>query len=75
MSMLNFQTMSQKELHNYVIAHREDQDAFYAYVDKLHNEGNWVEMPAVDSVEDLERYPEFVAKSQRNSESRDSGYE
>jgi hypothetical protein len=54
MSMLNFQTMSRKELHNYVIAHREDQDAFYAYVDKLHNEGSWVEMPAVDSVEDLE---------------------
>jgi hypothetical protein len=46
MSMLNFQTMSRKELHNYVLAHREDQDAFYAYVDKLHNEGNWVEMPA-----------------------------
>jgi hypothetical protein len=69
MSMLNFQTMSQKELHNYVLAHREDQNAFYAYVDKLHNEGNWVEMPAVDLVEDLEQYPKFVAKSQRKSES------
>jgi pyoverdine/dityrosine biosynthesis protein Dit1 len=75
MSMLNFQIMSRKELHNYVLAHREDQDAFYAYMDKLHNEGNWVEMPAVDSVEDLEQYPEFVAKSQRNSESRDSNHE
>jgi pyoverdine/dityrosine biosynthesis protein Dit1 len=75
MSMLNFQTMSRKELHNYVLTHREDQDAFYAYVDKLHNEGNWVEMPAVDSVEDLEQYPEFVAKSQRNSESRENNHE
>jgi hypothetical protein len=75
MSMLNFQTMSRKELHNYVLAHREDQDAFYAYVDKLHNEGNWVEMPAVDSVEELEQYPGFVAKSQRSSESRAGNHE
>jgi pyoverdine/dityrosine biosynthesis protein Dit1 len=75
MSMLNFQTMSRKELHNYVLAHREDQDAFYAYVDKLHNEGNWVEMPAVESVEDLDKFPEFVAKSQRSSESRDGNHE
>jgi hypothetical protein len=75
MSILNFQTMSRKELHNYVFAHREDQDAFYAYVDKLHHEGNWVEMPAVDSVEDLEWYPGFVAKSQQNFESRDGNYE
>jgi hypothetical protein len=75
MSMLDFQTMSRKELHNYVLAHREDQDAFYVYVDKLHNEGTWVEMPAVDSVEDLEQYPGFVAKSQRNFESRGNNHE
>jgi hypothetical protein len=75
MSMLNFQTMSRKELHNYVLAHREDQDAFYSYVDKLHNEGNWVEMPAVESVEDLGQYPGFVAKSQRSSELRDGNHE
>jgi pyoverdine/dityrosine biosynthesis protein Dit1 len=62
MSKPNFQTMSQKELHRYVLDHREDQDAFYAYVDKLHEEGNWIEMPAVDSVQDLEKYPEFTSR-------------
>ncbi len=28
----NFQAMSQKELHNYVLSHREEKEAFYAYV-------------------------------------------
>ncbi len=28
--------MSRKELHNYVLDNREDDDAFYAYVDLLH---------------------------------------
>ena len=60
MSNPNFQAMSQKELHSYILAHRDDQEAFYAYVDKLHQEGNWVEMPPVESVEDLEKYPEFT---------------
>ncbi len=69
MSKPNFQTMSQKELHSYVLAYREDQDAFYAYVDKLHEEGNWIEMPAVESVQDLEKYPEFTARFRKNSES------
>ncbi|WP_442949923.1 DUF6887 family protein [Nostoc sp.] len=40
MSKPNFHAMSQKELDDYVLAHREDQEAFYAYVDKLHLEGN-----------------------------------
>jgi hypothetical protein len=46
MSKPNFQAMNQKELHHYVLTHRDDQEAFYAYVDKLHTEGNWIEMPA-----------------------------
>ena len=62
MSNPSFQAMSQKELHSYILAHRDDQEAFYAYVDKLHKEANWVEMPPVESVEDLEKYPEFTAR-------------
>jgi hypothetical protein len=60
MNQPNFQAMSQKELHDYFLSHREDQAAFYAYVDKLHAEGNWIEMPPLKSLEDLENYPEFV---------------
>ncbi|MCP6759064.1 MAG: hypothetical protein NHB32_09920 [Fischerella sp. CENA71] len=66
MSNPNFQTMSRKELHAYVLAHRDDQEAFYAYVDKLHAEASWVEMPPLQSLEDLENYPEFIERV-RNS--------
>ena len=36
MNRHNFQTMSRKELRDYVLAHREDREAFYAFVDRLH---------------------------------------
>ncbi len=36
MNRHNFQTMSRKELRAYVFAHREDLEAFYAFVDRLH---------------------------------------
>jgi hypothetical protein len=71
MSKPNFQTMSQKDLQNYVLAHREDQEAFYAYVDKLHDEGNWIEMPPLESVQDLENYPDFIERFRKDSEPRD----
>ncbi|MBW4631695.1 MAG: hypothetical protein KME30_07270 [Iphinoe sp. HA4291-MV1] len=69
MSKPNFQAMSYKELHAYVLAHRDDQEAFYAYVDKLHAEANWVEMPALQSLEDLENYPEFLEHVRNGSKS------
>ena len=68
MNKPNFATMSQKELHDYFMTHRDDQEAFYAYVDKLHREGNWVEMPPLKSLEDLNQYSDFVASFPNNSE-------
>ena len=46
--------MSRKELQRYVLSHRGDQAAFYAYVDKLNAEANWIEMPPLSSVEDMD---------------------
>jgi hypothetical protein len=68
MSKIDYKQMSRKELHNYVLANREDDDAFYAYVDLLHEVGKWVEMPALKSPEDLDNYPEFIAHITRNSQ-------
>ena len=62
MSRPNFQAMSQKELHDYFLTHRNDQEAFYAYVDRLHQEENWIEMPPLESLQDLEKYPEFTER-------------
>jgi uncharacterized protein Yka (UPF0111/DUF47 family) len=64
---MDYKQMSRKDLHNYVLANREDDDAFYAYVDLLHEVGKWVEMPALKSPEDLDNYPEFIAHITRNS--------
>ena len=60
--------MSQKDLHDYVMAHRDEQEAFYAYVDKLHSEATWIEMPALQSLQDLENYPEFTNRFRKGSE-------
>lgn len=68
MSQSKFQEMNQKELRDYTLSHRDDQEAFYAYIDRLHQEGNWIEMPPVDSVEDLEKYPEFTSLFRQNSQ-------
>jgi hypothetical protein len=68
MNQPNFQAMSQQELQRYMLTHREDQEAFYAYIDRLHQEGKWIEMPPVDTVEDLEKYPQFTNRFSSNSQ-------
>jgi predicted RNase H-like HicB family nuclease len=60
MEQSDYQKISLKEFHKYVLAHREDDAAFYAYVDRLHAEGNWTEMPALKSPQDLDNYPELI---------------
>ncbi len=72
MSQPNFHAMSQKELHNYVLAHREDQETFYAYIDRLPMEGNWIEMPVLQSEQDLENHPEFTKHIRKSSERRNN---
>ena len=71
MSKPNFQSMSQKDLRDYVMAHRDEPEAFYAYVDKLHSEANWIEMPLLESLQDLEAYPEFTKRFGNGSEVQD----
>jgi hypothetical protein len=41
-------------------------------VDKLHAEANWVEMPPLQSLEDLENYPEFLERVRNGSEPQDN---
>ncbi len=72
MSTPDFQSMNQKELQNYVLEHREDQEAFHAYVDRLHAEGNWIDMPPIQSDQDLDNYPEFIEHIHRNSRPQDN---
>lgn len=72
MSKPDVRTMSRKDLHAYVLTHRDDQEAFYTYVDKLYAEATWIDMPPLQSVEDMENYPEFIEHLRKSSESRDN---
>ena len=67
MSKPNFHEMSRKDLHTYVLTHRDNREAFYAYIDKLHTEANWVEMPPLESLEDLENCPDFIDRVRQRS--------
>lgn len=66
----NFEAMSRKELRAYILEHRDDDEAFYAYIDKAKAEGNWVKMPALNSMDDLENYPEFIDKIRKDREGK-----
>ena len=66
MSNPNFQTMTLKELRIYVLSHQEDNEAFYAFVDRLHSEKKWVTHPPLKSMEDMENYPDVIEKFRRD---------
>ncbi len=42
MKKIDYTTMSDQELKQYLIAHKDDQDAFYAYMDRRHSRSNKV---------------------------------
>ena len=61
--------MTRQKLHNYILTHRKNVEAFHAYVDKLNAEGNWIEMFPVESIEELENNPELIQHFRKKSES------
>jgi hypothetical protein len=60
-----FASMSRHSLKTYLLAHRSDTEALSAYIQRISHEPNWVTCPALDSPQDLDNYPEFLAKVQR----------
>jgi len=68
MNKPDFKTMTRKDLHTYMLTHRDDHEAFYTYVDRLHAEATWVEIPPLQSVDDLENYPEFIERVRKSTE-------
>ncbi len=60
-----FASMSRHSLKSYVLNHRTDSEALSAYIQRITHEANWVICPALDSPQDLDNYPEFLDKVQR----------
>lgn len=56
MSQANYDAMSDDELKQYFLKHRQNKEAFYAYMDRLNNRPNRVTIPAND--------PDFEQKFQ-----------
>ncbi len=59
---LDFQKMSRKELRNYVLAHREDDEALRIYMERLHNEPGVIRQTGGLNEEDLNQLEQLIKK-------------
>ncbi|OUL18558.1 MULTISPECIES: hypothetical protein [unclassified Nostoc] len=58
MSKPDFTTMTRPEFRQYILEHREDEEALQIYIDRFQNPNAKV-YPAPKSLEDLENFPEI----------------
>ena len=63
----NYEAMTDKELKRYMLEHRDDNEAFYAYVDRSRAAGRVIEIVAGDP--DWEA--KAIAETQRRLESKE----
>jgi hypothetical protein len=63
----DFQAMSREQLRSYLLVHRNDSEAISAYVEKISHEPGWMTCHALNSPDDLDNYPEFLAKVRREN--------
>lgn len=71
MSQTDFQEMNRKQLLSYVFDHRDDQDAFYALMDKLTAAPPLATMPPAngrDETEELRQILEDIHKKRQQEE-------
>ncbi len=64
----NFNEMSLKELRSYLLEHRDDNEVISAYIERSKSQGNWIKMPPLKSLDDLDSYPEFIEKVRQDGE-------
>jgi hypothetical protein len=48
MTQINYATISDSELKHYLVTHKDDQEAFYAYMDRRHSRPNRVSIKLDD---------------------------
>jgi hypothetical protein len=64
----NFESMTRRELRDYMLANRHDEEAFRAYMDRLYALPNKVWHPAPSSLEDMNNIPEVFREAVRREE-------
>lgn len=66
----NFQAMNRKELLAYMLEHREEDEAFYVLMDKIHDKPPTEMYPAPRSIDDLKYFPQLLEKFRQQREER-----
>ena len=64
---LKFETMTRQELRAYILEHREDEEAFQIYMDRVMAEPGEI-YPAPQSIDDLKHFPELLEKHRQERE-------
>lgn len=59
---LDFQQMSRKELRNYVLNHREDDEALRIYMERMHNEPGITRQTGGLSEEDFNQLEQLIKR-------------
>ncbi|WP_009632112.1 DUF6887 family protein [Synechocystis sp. PCC 7509] len=67
----DFKAMTRKELREYILKNREDDEAFYSYMDKIHAEPPTEVYPAPQSIDDLKHFPQLLEKHRKEREGRE----
>ena len=66
---LKFETMTRQELRAYILEHREDEEAFQIYMDRVMAEPGEI-YPAPQSIDDLKHFPELLEKHRQEREQK-----
>ena len=64
---LKFETMTRQELRAYILEHREDEEAFQVYLDRVMAEPGEI-YPAPQSIDDLKHFPDLLEKHRQERE-------
>jgi hypothetical protein len=64
MSKPDFISMSRTELRNYILEHREDEEAFQIYIDRFKSDKSEI-FPAPQTIDDLTNFPELQRQHQQ----------
>jgi hypothetical protein len=64
----NLAAMSRKELRDYLLKHRDDDEAFYALMDKLNQQPNRIWFPALKTIDELKHFPDLLEQYRKQQQ-------
>lgn len=65
MNQFDLEAMSRQELRAYLLEHREDEEAYQVYIQKVKTEPAKETFPAPQSIEDLQHFPRLLKQNKQ----------